>query len=227
MARKRLTKNDCWIVVSAYNEHRHIAEVVKRILKQGFKNIVVMDDGSRDKTGEIALRAGATVLRNIINMHKGASMKTGSEYALKQGAKAIIYLDGDGQHAPEELPHFLKELNNDHDIVFGARWEKRKMPLQRRMGKILTGTAVKLLYGIDITDTLSGYRGLTAAAYRKIRWNSRDYLVESEMIARTGLEGLKYTEITISTIYHDRYKGVTFLHGFPILWKLLWWRITG
>ncbi|MBR9701280.1 glycosyltransferase family 2 protein [Candidatus Woesearchaeota archaeon] len=220
----RLKKTDCWIIVSAYNESRHIQDVIKRIREQGFSSIIVVDDASRDKTSELV--KNAVLLQHIINCGKGAAMRTGATYALKQSAKAVIFIDGDGQHAPEELPRFLNELNSGASIVFGARRETRKMPIQRRLGKILVRNAVRILYKVRVHDVLSGYRALTAHALNKVMWTSSDYTVESEMIANAGRENVRYSEITISTIYHDKYKGVNFLHGFIILGKLLWWKVT-
>lgn len=223
---KRLKPSDCWIIVPAHNEERRIADVVARCRKRGFTQIVVVDDGSRDRTAQKARLAGAVVLRHIVNLHKGGAMLTGSRYALQEGAKALIFLDGDGQHAPEELPRFLEELNRGHDIVFGARRVTADMPIVRRLGKILTYLAIRVLYGVKVHDVLSGYRAVRASAFDKIAWSSRDYSVESEMVARAGKAGLRYAEITISTIYHDKYKGMTFLDAIPLFWNLLWWRLT-
>ena len=222
----KIKKKDTWIIIPAYREGKRIADVVKRVKKQGFSNVVVVDDGSPDKTREKAEAAGAIVLRHIINMHKGASMLTGSVFALKNGAKALVFVDGDGQHAPEEIPLFLKELNAGHDIVFGARRESKKMPFQRRLGKLLVRNAVRILYDISLHDVLCGYRAMTQKGFQKVKWTSRDYNVECEMVAMAGKKNLKYKEITISTIYHNKYKGVTMLHGFGFLWKLLWWKVA-
>lgn len=222
----RFLPRDCWVIVPAHNEHRHIADVVLRCNAVGFPNVIVVDDGSKDQTFAIASEAGAVVLRHKINLHKGAAMLTGAIYASKHGAKALVFLDGDGQHAPEELPAFLKELNKGNAVVFGSRKEVKKMPVQRRLGKFLTSGAVRFLFRIRVADVLSGYRAITTAAFYKIRWLSTDYAVESEMVARVGMQQLQYSQIEISTIYHDKYKGVTFLDGLKILMKLLWWRLS-
>lgn len=220
-----MKKGDVWVIALAYNEQRHIGDVVKQCKKEGFKKVVVVDDGSKDHTTERAQEAGAIVLRHAVNMHKGAAMKTGAEYALVKGAKAIIFLDGDGQHSPSELSMFLDELNKGYDIVFGARKVGRNMPIVRRLGKILTGITARLLYGMKIHDVLSGYRALRSEAYEAIKWSSLGYTVESEMVARAGKANLKYSEITIKTIYHDKYKGVNVAHGISIMGKMLWWRL--
>ena len=79
---------------------------------------------------------------------------------------------------------------------------------------------------VSLSDTQSGYRAMTARAYRKIRWRSRSYSVESEMVANTGRKRLKYKEIKIKTIYSDKYKGTTVIDGVKIVLNMLWWRIS-
>jgi UDP-N-acetylglucosamine---dolichyl-phosphate N-acetylglucosaminyltransferase len=218
-------KSDCFIVIAAYNETAHIAGVVKRVREQGYRNIIVVDDGSRDDTRSVAAKAGAIALRHMVNLGKGAAMKTGCDYAVREGARAIILVDGDGQHNPEELPKFLKALQN-HDIVFSYRKKTGKAPLVRKMGGQFINLLFKLFYRIRLQDSICGYRAMTAAAYRKVRWNSRDYSVESEIIARAGNAGLRYTEVPIATVYHDKYKGMTVIDGVAVLWNLFWWRLT-
>src|SRR5689334_16077776 len=105
------------IVVAAYNEEKHIEKLVKDIRANGYEWIIVVDDCSHDKTYTYATNAGATVLRHVVNLGKGAAMKTGAEYAVLHGAEALVFLDGDGQHHPKEIKHFEKELKNGHDIV--------------------------------------------------------------------------------------------------------------
>jgi glycosyltransferase involved in cell wall biosynthesis len=218
-------KSDCWVILAAYYEERHIAGVVEAVRRQGFRTVVV-DDGSKDRTSEFAEAAGAVVLRHIVNLGKGAAMKTGADYAVAHGAKALIFMDADGQHRPEELPLFTEKLDEGYDIVFGCRRRTRHMPLIRRTGNWVITTVVRLFYKMDLQDVTSGYRAVTARAYKAVRWTSRDYSVESEMIARAGRHNLKYAEFEVATIYHDKYKGMTIFTGLKIVWNLIWWRMT-
>ena len=84
---------------------------------------------------------------------------------------------------------------------------------------------VATLYGIKLKDTQCGYRSFNANVYRKIRWHSSDYCMESEMIARAGRKNLAYAQIPIKTVYMDRYKGTTILDGIKIVYKMLLWRL--
>jgi glycosyltransferase involved in cell wall biosynthesis len=213
------------VIVAAYNEQRHISEVVRGIIAAGQRWVVVVDDGSKDQTAELASKAGATVLHHLINCGKGAAMKTGADYAVLNGADAIIFIDGDGQHDPIELKDFARELRTGRQIVFGYRRQTRSMPWARRLGKWMLTHAVRWLYGMRLHDILCGYRALTSQAYKQVLWHSSRYGVESEMVALAGKKRLTYSEIPIKTIYHDRYKGVTAVDGVRILWNLCWWRV--
>ena len=156
-----------YVIIPACNEAKNIGDVIKKVRKHT-NNIIVVDDGSRDKTYEIARKNKAVVLRHVVNMGKGAALKTGCDYALKQGAKKIIVLDADGQHDPKEIPVFLKNLNRN-EIVFGGRKLNKKMPFVLKFGNLVLHQIAKSLYNIDIKDTQCGYRAFTANAYKKIR----------------------------------------------------------
>ena len=213
---------DAWVIIPGYNEEKNIAKVIEKTQKFS-KNIVVVDDGSSDKTAENA--AKAIVLKHIVNLGKGAALKTGVEYAIGQGAKYIIALDADGQHDPAMIPEFLDALE-DCDIVFGYRKLSGKMPFVFRYGNWFINTMAEILFGIKLRDTQSGYRAFRADAYKKLRWDATDYFVETEMIANVGRKKLKYKQIPIATIYADRYKGTTVIDGIKIVLNMIWWRIT-
>src|SRR6056297_3303699 len=99
-----------YIVIAALNEGSRIADVVIKTKKYG--HVIVVDDGSSDDTADVAREAGALVATHMINMGKGAAMRTGTELAIEKGASTVVYLDGDGQHDPSEIPIFLKELKS-------------------------------------------------------------------------------------------------------------------
>ena len=216
--------NKIWVVIPAHNEEKHIEKVVKKT-KKFAKNILVVDDGSKDKTAIIAERSGAFVLWHIVNLGKGAALKTGCEYAIKKGAEKIVVLDADGQHDPKEIPEFVKALDNA-DIVFGYRRLNRKMPFILRYGNWFIFFMTKLLFGLKIVDTQCGYRAFTSNAYNKIKWDAQDYSMESEMVANVGKANLRYSQIPIETIYSDKYKGTTVIDGFKIVLNMIWWRFS-
>jgi len=213
-----------WVVIPAFNEGKRIKKVLKNV-KKFTPHVIVVDDGSRDETPAAAKEEGVVLLPHITNLGKGAALKTGCDYALMQGADKIVVLDADGQHDPERIPDFLKSLE-ETDIVFGYRQLGESMPYILRFGNWFINKMVAKLYGLELRDTQSGYRAFTAEAYKKIRWNARDYSMESEMISRVGRHKLRYKEVPIKTIYGDKYKGTTVLDGIRIVTKLMMWRVS-
>ena len=213
-----------FVVIPAYNEGKRIAKVIRKA-RRYCENVVVVDDGSSDNTSEVAEKEKAVVLRHIINIGKGAALKTGCDYAVKQKADKIIVMDADGQHDPALIPLFVKVLRNN-DIVFGCRKFNKKMPLIFRFGNSFINKVQEILFNIRISDTQSGYRAFTADAYKKIRWDAIDYSMESEMIANVSKNNLKYIEIPITTIYAEKYKGTTIIDGIKIVLKMIWWRVA-
>ncbi len=215
--------NNVWAITPAHNEERDIALIIKKT-KRYADEVVIVDDGSMDRTSIYAKKAGAIVLRHIVNLGKGAALKTGCDYAIKKGAKLIVVLDADAQHNPDNIPRFLDKLKK-YSIVFSYRKLSRKMPIVLRFGNWFISGIVSLFYGVSLKDTQCGFRAFTADAYKKIRWNASDYSMESEMIARAGKQNLKYVQIPIETIYSDRYKGTTIVDGIKIVMNMLWWRL--
>ena len=215
--------SNIWAVIPAYNEEKSIAGIIKKTGRY-VDNVVVVDDGSKDKTKELAEKANAVVLRHIVNLGKGAALKTGCDFAVKKGAKHIIALDADAQHKPEDIPRFIEKLKK-YDIVFSYRKLNRKMPLVLRFGNWIISNIVNILYNIKLNDTQCGFRAFSKEAYKKIRWNASDYSMESEMISKAGKQRLKYTQIPIQTIYSDKYKGTTIIDGMKIVLNMFWWKL--
>jgi len=218
-----VVKTESCVIIPAYNEGKTIAEVIQKT-RPYVDNIIVVDDGSKDDTSLQAENAGAQLLKHKVNLGKGAALKTGCDYAIQHGAKKIITLDADGQHDPKEVPRFLAALEQ-HEIAFACRKMPDSMPLVFRFGnKVITQT-LHVLYNLKVDDSQCGYRAFTAAAYPKIRWEARDYYVETEMAIRAGKKKLLHTMIPIETIYADRYKGTTVLDGVTIVGKMIGWRL--
>ncbi len=154
-------------------------------------------------------------------------MRTGADQAFKSRAKAIIFMDADGQHDPEEIPKFVGKLIAGFDVVFGARMMPINTPLIRFMGNKFSSMYVSLIFGIYLSDILSGYRGLTLKAYKLMHWISDGYSVETEMIARLARNKskLKFTEFPILGIYLDANKGMSMIDAIKVLWDSLIWKM--
>lgn len=217
-------KNEFWVIVPAYNEQNRVRSVISKI-KKYTPNIVVVDDGSKDDTYNVSITAGvACALRHVLNLGKGAALKTGIEYALSQGAKKIVVIDADGQHDPKLIPKFIKYLD-EVDMVFGYRKFNSRMPLVFKIGNAVINKSIKACFGIDVKDSQCGYRSFNSAIYGKIKWRSNDYSMETEMVANIGKNQIKFKEIPIQTIYMDRYKGTTIFDGIRIIMNILRWRL--
>ena len=219
-----MMKQGVYVIIPAFNEEQRIGDVVSKA-KPYCQDVIVVDDGSLDKSFEAAERAGADCLKHIVNLGKGAATKTGCDYAFKQGAEIFVLMDGDGQHDASEIPRFLKALEKT-DIVFGYRDLSHEMPGLFRLGNNFIQMMTGMMFGIRVNDPLSGFRAFKREAYQKIRWDSSDYFVETEMIARVGKNRLSFEQIPIKTIYKDKYKGTTFLDGIKIFLHMLWWKMT-
>lgn len=217
-------KSKVFVVIPAHNEEKHIGGIVRQI-KKYVDNVVVVDDGSKDRTKAIAKKSKAVVLRHIVNLGKGVAVKTGCDYAVKHNADFLIIIDADAQHDPGEIPKFLGSIKKQ-DVVLAYRKINRNMPLVLRFGNWFINKTIRFLYGVKIRDSQCGYRAFTADAYKKLRWKASDYSMESEMIAKIGKYNLSYAEVPIETIYSDKYKGTTILDGIKIVFNLLLWKLN-
>ncbi len=212
------------------NEEKRIVEVLTELNDAGYK-VIFVDDGSKDSTKSKILNSkfkNVTLLSHKINLGKGAALKTGCEYAFSHGADAVILMDSDGQHSVFDLPLFFDKLStNNYDVVFGSRNLGLGMPFIRYVGNKIASVIVNLMFGIYVSDLVSGYRAITKKAYEKAKWDhSRPpgYGVETEMIIRIKKAGLKYCEIPVATIYYDNYKGVSILDAFGVFTSLVYWK---
>lgn len=219
-----MLEKNVWVVVPAHNEAKTIKQVIDKI-KEFTQNVVVVVDGSVDNTLKIADEQEINVLHHIVNLGKGSALKTGCDFAINKGANKLVAIDADMQHDPSEIPNFIRYLD-DYDVILGYREINKDMPFVFRIGNIIINYMTKVLYNIDVKDTQCGYRAFTTNAYQRIRWESSDYFMESEMIANIGKANLRYKEIPIKTIYSDRYKGTTVIDGVKIVINLFWLRLA-
>lgn len=187
-------------VIPAFQEGPRIAAVVEAARLH--LPVVVVDDGSTDDTVARAEAAGATVLRQVPNAGKGAALRAGFRYALELGAEAVITLDGDGQHDPDEIPSFLAAVEASRPELIVGRRDLRAMPPVRRLSNALGGLLLSVAVGQDVPDNQSGYR-LIGRHLMTALLDSREagFEFEVEMIARCIVLGLPIAWIPIRTIY--------------------------
>ena len=241
-------------VIPAYNEEQTIAGVLARTRPLA-DAVVVIDDGSADRTAEIARGAGAAAVSHVMNRGLGAALGTGFAYARRVSAEAVITLDADGQHDPKEIPRFFEELQKGADMVIGSRMigsgnpppslqqgrraglperladlssGRAGMPWYRRAANTLGNLVTLVLFGAWVTDSQSGYRAFSAKALSKIEIRTNRMEVSSELVAEAKRHGLKIREIPIQAIYTDYSlsKGQGFLVGLKTLLKLVVRRLS-
>ncbi len=188
-------------IVPAKDEEKHIVAVVRGILEQGLP-VVVVDDGSTDKTSQEAKQAGAIVLRNETSRGVGHARNMGCQYALSNDYDAIITLDGDGQHNPEEIPLFL---NREADIVLGCRMnDLEAMPYIRQLSNRLTSWAFSYFTGYKLQDTQCGFKLIRREVLNAVSLNENGFLWDTECLIKAVKNGFTIEEVPIQTIYIDR-----------------------
>ena len=178
--RSRMTSNRTALaVVPAYNEEATVAKVVTELQEKAPSfDVLVIDDGSTDRTGEIAQAAGAHVVRHPFNLGIGGAVQSGFQYARDHGYDQMVQVDGDGQHDPREIPRLLaaRADHPDVDMVCGSRFlsedHRYPAPISRRTGIHVFAFLLSWLVGSRVSDPTSGFRLYNR---RAIKLFARDY----------------------------------------------------
>jgi polyprenyl-phospho-N-acetylgalactosaminyl synthase len=204
-------RENLFLVIAAYNEEGLIDQVVQSLLPE-YPNIVVVDDGSTDRTGAIADKSGARVLRHVINRGQGAALQTGIEYALAAGAGYVVTFDADGQHSAEAIPELLRPiLAGKAEISLGSRFLEHSdsVPWTRRLLLRLAVVYTRMVSGVRLSDTHNGLRAFSrrAASMLNIRLDRMAHA--NEIIDQVRGSGLTYTEVPVRVEYteYSRLKG--------------------
>jgi len=220
------------VILPAYNEDQIIGKVIKQ-LKQDIKDlkinkkIIVVNDGSSDKTAVIAKKHGALVLTHRINRGLGAALATGLEYSRRIQADFVITMDSDGQHDSQDLEKILQPLlKHKADVVVGSRFlnKNNKIPFIRTAILKFANFVTFLFFGIWTSDSQSGFRGFNRKAIEKINLSTNSMEVSSEFYAEVKKHKLKFTEIPIKVRYteYSLSKGQQDLNSFNVMLKLIY-----
>ena len=220
---------DTYIVVPAYNEAAAIHRVVEE-LRAGFPRVIVVDDGSSDPTSSEARRAGATVLRHILNRGQGAALQTGIEYSVRHGADIVVTFDADGQHRTEDISRLIDALDKTGaDIAIGSRFLglRSNVPTIRRFTLRLGALFMRVTSGVALTDAHNGLRAMRRRAAEQIYLTIDGMAHASEIIDQINRLKLKVTEVPV-VIHYSEYsvaKGQSSLAAFRIAFDYLMKRI--
>ena len=212
------------VCIPAYNAEKKIGDVVKKSLEY-VDEVIVCDDGSTDNTAKIASQSGALVISHKKNQGYGAALITMFEHARKEDTDVMITLDGDGQHDPEEIPLFLKSLEEKNvDVVIGSRFlnNKKMPPAYRKAGIKIITSAVKLGNKLKITDAQSGYRAYSKKAIEAIRITETGMAASTEILHKISNKGLTILEVPINISYEEKTsKHNALSHGISVLGNTL------
>jgi UDP-N-acetylglucosamine---dolichyl-phosphate N-acetylglucosaminyltransferase len=226
---QRVTSNQRIVVVlPAHNEAAVIGDVLCKIPSEidGMSvTSVVIDDGSSDKTPEIARQNGAMVFRHITNLGVGAATITGLRAARDLNADIVVTMDSDGQHDPDEIQALVRCLRQGpFDVVIGSRiLSPEGMPLSRIMANLLLNAVTFVVYRKIVSDSQSGFKAFSRTALTRMKLNASGYEICSEIIGELYRNNLRYKSLPVKAVYthYSRAKGQHFLNGVNIILGLL------
>ncbi len=193
-----------YIVIPAKDEATRIGGVLRHLQLLNYRNVVVVDDGSADNTGEVARSFGATVLRHWVNLGAGAATRTGIEYALARGAEIIVTIDGDHQHLPDDINALVGALlEKKVDVVIGSRFfgNNNDIPLTRQAYNAVGNLVTYLLTGLWVNDSQSGMKAFRAEFARNAAINRNGFEFCIEIIRYIKLLKATWHEAPISVVY--------------------------
>ncbi|HSZ26558.1 MAG TPA: glycosyltransferase family 2 protein [Chthoniobacterales bacterium] len=203
------SKETVLAIIPAYCEGRFIGQVVSQVL-QFVQAVMVVDDGSPDNTAIEAEAAGAKVIRHSTNLGKGAALKTGLNYAVSIEAAFFLFLDGDGQHDPSEIPAFIDAINGSNaDLIVGNRMRNlESMPLIRRWTNQFMSWQIGRICKIPIPDSQCGFRLARKELLPVLMAPSNRFEFESESIILAARHGFRLGFVPIRTIYTDQHSKI-------------------
>jgi len=193
--------------------------LVLKLRAEGYP-IVVVDDGSSDRTAEMAEAAGARVVRHEVNQGKATAIKTAFAVAREMDLDALVLIDGDSQHEPEEVAQVAAPiLDGLADMVVGSRYvgTRSRIPAWRQAGQHMLTVATNVGSGVHITDSQSGFRAFSRKAIEEMEIRSRGFSVESEMQFEARSAGLTVVEVPIHVNYDIPLKRNPVLQGMRIV----------
>lgn len=213
------------VLIPAYNEELTIGSMVL-LARHYAEKVVVVDDGSKDRTVSIAIESGADVLKMENNSGKAKALLEGCDYCRRFDPDVLVMIDGDGQMDPALIPSVAKPIIDEKaDLVIGSRYLQPdvKIPFKRKVGQKILNSATNMGSAGHITDSQSGYRALSRKALANMDFISDAYNIESDMIVHFAEKGLKIIEVPISVRYDvpNGHKQNAWKHGIDVLSRII------
>jgi len=190
-------------IVAAFNEERTIAEVVAGV-RRHVPHVVVVDDGSTDRTGERAAVAGATVLAHAKNQGKGMAIRTGLAHVLPQPYSHILFIDGDLQHDPADIPRLTAAAEDSKAsfVITERMFTRGEMPTARFYSNRIGSRILSGFIGTKVDDSQSGFRLVRSDCLRGVRLTATGYELETEMLIKLTRIGASLCRVSIEARYH-------------------------
>jgi glycosyltransferase involved in cell wall biosynthesis len=205
-------------LVPAYQAESTVSRVVRGLLAS-VPRVLVVDDGSSDRTAAEAESAGADVLRRTSNGGKGTAIRAGLDTILASGATHVAFVDADGQHDPADLPHLLRAARGGERFVIGSRMaDLSAIPRYRYRTNEIGSRVLSRMTGHEIEDAQSGYRVVAAELLRKLSLNARGYIIETEMLLKAAPHLARFCEVPVRAIYG----GTSHYRPFRDTWLISW-----
>lgn len=213
------------VLIPAYNEELTIGSMVL-LAKHYAEKVVVVDDGSKDRTVSIAIESGADVLRMENNSGKAKALLEGCDYCRRYDPDVLVMIDGDGQMDPALIPSVAEPIaKGEADLVIGSRYLQPnvKIPFKRKVGQKILNSATNMGSAGHITDSQSGYRALSRKALENMDFVSDAYNIESDMIVHFSEKGLRISEVPITVRYDvpNGHKQNAWKHGIDVLSRII------
>ena len=219
-----MNTEEIMIVIPSLNPDEKLIKTIDGIIKKGFKNIVVVDDGSNIKhlePFEYAKEKGCKVLYHELNRGKGRALKTAFTYCMVKGVKGVVTVDGDGQHSPEDIYKCAEAMMEREEVIFGCRdFSEEQVPFKSRYGNRITKLALRLMCGIKLSDTQTGLRAIPAKYLPRISiYEGERFEYETNMIIEMKSDNIPFSEVKIETIYLDENVSLHF-NPFKDSWRI-------
>ena len=192
------------VIIPAYNEELTIGSVIKGLRKKGYNDIIVVDDGSSDKTFEIASKEGVNVYKHMINRGLGGALNTGITGALREEADLLVTFDADGQHQVSDLLSMIEAIQKTRmDVILGSRFlsSLNNIPLHRRMILKMGVLFTNLTTGLKLTDTHNGLRVFNAQSLKNLKFCEFRMSHASEILEYIAIYHLSYKEHPVTITY--------------------------
>lgn len=219
------------VVIPAYGEERMIGKLVTRV-REYVSPVIVVDDGSPDRTGEVAAAAGAVVIRHQRNLGKGAALQTGFHYAREHCFDYLITLDADGQHDPADIPRFIEtyERNNVSVLVGNRMGTRSDMPFIRKWTNRCMSSLLSRAMGQAVPDTQCGFRLYRCEVLPFGETRAARFAAESEILLYLAAHGIKIASVPIAVIYNNELSKINPFRDtfrFFLMLALFFWRRRG